>query len=55
MSVKPPTPSVRLSRRSGRAEPIAYDNGCRLHVASGLLSPPGVRDVTEAVRRASES
>ena len=50
-----PTPSVRLSRRSERAEPITYNNGYWLHMASGLLSLPEVRDVAEAVRRASES
>jgi hypothetical protein len=30
-------------------------NGYRLHMASGLLSLPEVRDATEAVRRPSES
>lgn len=38
-----------------RAKPIAYNNGYRLHMASGLLGLPAVIDVTEAVRRASES
>jgi hypothetical protein len=38
-----------------RARPIAYNNGYRIHMASGLLSQPGVRDITAEVRRASES
>ena len=38
-----------------RAKRITYNNGYRLHMARGLLSMPGVVDVTEAVRRASDS
>lgn len=38
-----------------RAKRIAYNNGYRIHMASGLLTLPEVVDVTEAVRRASES
>lgn len=51
----PPTPSVRLSIVQARAKPIAYNNGYRLYMASGLLNLPEVRDVTEAVRRAAEA
>jgi hypothetical protein len=46
---------VPLSVVQARAKPIAYNNGFRVHMASGLLGLPGVVDVTEAVRRASES
>ena len=38
-----------------RAKRIAYNNGYRIHMASGLLTLPEVVDVTEEVRRASES
>jgi hypothetical protein len=46
---------VPLSIVQARAKPIAYNNGYRLHMASGLLNLPEVIDVTEQVRRASES
>lgn len=45
---------VPLSVVQARAKRIAYNNGFRLHMASGLLSLPEVRDVTAEVRRAAE-
>lgn len=46
---------VPLSVVQARAKRIAYNNGFRIHMASGLLRLPEVVDVTEDVRRASES
>jgi hypothetical protein len=46
---------VPLPVVQARAKRIAYNNGFRIHMASGLLNLPEVVDVTEGVRRASES
>jgi len=46
---------VPLAVVRARAKAIAYNNGYRLHMASGLQSDPEVRDVTAEVRRAAES
>jgi hypothetical protein len=45
---------VPLAVVQARAKPIAYNNGYRIHMASGLLSLPEVVDVTAKVRRAAE-
>ena len=37
-----------------RAKRIAYNNGWRLHMASGLLAEAGVRDVTDLLRREAD-
>jgi hypothetical protein len=46
---------VPLHIVQARAKRIAYNNGYRLHFATGILGLPEVRDVTTALRRAAES
>jgi len=46
---------VPLAVVRARAKPISYNNGYRLHMASGLLGLPEVVDVTAKVKRAAES
>ena len=46
---------VPISVVRARSKRIAYNNGYRLHMASGLLGDPEVRDVTPEVRQASEA